>query len=57
MQNPTRPGRVDSLANFQIYTLAVGSRAGCFEERGRGQLRDIGRGHAWDPPLLTAHNA
>lgn len=43
----SRPGRVDSLANFQIYTLAVRSRAGCFEERegrGRGQLRDIGRG-------------
>lgn len=29
----SRPGRVDSLANFQIYTLAVRSRAGCFEER------------------------
>lgn len=57
VQNPTRPGRVDSLANFQIYTLAVRSRAaGCFEKRGEGQLQGW-MGHAWDPRLLTAHNA
>ena len=67
VQNPARPGRVDSLANFQIYTLAVRSRAACFgrregrreRERGRGaggQLR--GRmGHARDPRLLTPYNA
>lgn len=37
MQNPARPGRVDSLANFQIYTLAVRSRAGCFGRREKGE--------------------
>lgn len=37
MQNPARPGRVDSLANFQIYTLAVRSRAGCYGRREKGE--------------------
>ena len=69
VQNPARPGRVDSLANFQIYTLAVRSRAACFgrreegegrrereREKERRQLR--GRmGHARDPRLLTPYNA
>lgn len=57
----SRPGRVDSLANFQIYTLAVRSRAGCFEEReGR---KGAASGH-WTGTMvgillgfLHAHNA
>lgn len=45
VQNPPRPGRVDSLANFQIYALAVRSRAACFERRS-GVSVSLGLG--WD---------
>lgn len=52
MQNPARPGRVDSLANFQIYTLAVRSRAGCFEKRDEERGKEEGAAWGLDGDML-----
>lgn len=56
VQNRGRPGRVDSSANFQIYTLAVRSRAACYgrQRESEGYLLDR-LGHTRGPRVRTTY--